>query len=84
VDERGEVLRYESEARGFPEKFPIDRLVETESWDNVTVGGSSYWVPVAASLNIVQADGTAWSVRIEYRNHRHFEASAGINYAPMK
>ena len=60
VDERGEVLRYESEASGMPEKFPFDRLIETESWDYVTIGGSSYLVSVAASLSIFQADGTAW------------------------
>ena len=84
VDQRGEVLRYESEASGMPEKFPFDRLIETESWDYVTIGRSSYLVSVAASLSIFQADGTAWSVNIEYRNYRHFEASAGITYEPIK
>lgn len=84
VDERGEVLRYESEARGMPEKFPFDRLIETEAWDYVTIGGSSYLVSVAASLSIFQADGTAWSVNIDYRNYRHFQTSAGISYEPSK
>ena len=84
VDERGEVLRYESEASGFPEGYPFDRLVETESWGDVTIGGASYWAPVAASLSVVRADGRGWWVRIEYRNHRHFEASTGITYGPVK
>jgi methyl-accepting chemotaxis protein len=38
----------------------------------VAIGESSYLVSVAASLSIFQADGTAWSVNIEYRNYRHF------------
>jgi hypothetical protein len=84
VDERGEVLRYECEASGFPEKSPFDRVIETESWDYVTIGGSSRLVPVAASMSLFQTDGTAWAVRIEYRNHRHFEASAAVTYGPGK
>jgi CubicO group peptidase (beta-lactamase class C family) len=84
IDERGEVLRYECEGRGVPEKFLLERVVETESWDYVTIGGSSYLVPVAASMSLFQADGTAWLARIEYRNHRHFESSAAVMYAPGK
>ncbi len=84
VDERGEVLRYECEASGFPEKSPFDRITETESWDYVTIGESSHLVTVAAGLSLYNADGSAWVVRIEYRNHRHFEGSAAIKFGPEK
>ena len=79
---RAEVLHYECEAGGFPEKFSIDRSVEAESWDYVIIGGSTYLVPVAVSWGIQVRDGAAWLMKVEYRNHRHFEASSKLGFGP--
>lgn len=79
---RAQVLRYECETGGFPETFGIDRSVETESWDYVIIGGSTYLVPVAVSWGIQVRDGGAWLVKVEYRNHRHFEASSRVGFGP--
>ncbi len=81
---RADILRYESEGGGFPEKFPVDRVFDTESWEYRTIGGSSYPVPVSAAFSTLDADGTAESMRVEYRNHRHFEASTKVTYGPGK
>ena len=79
---RAEVLRFECEAGGFPEKFGIDRSIETESWDYVIIGGSTYLVPVAVTFGFKSANGAAWLVKVEYRNHRHFEASSKLGFGP--
>jgi CubicO group peptidase (beta-lactamase class C family) len=79
---RAEVHRYECEAGGFPEKFGIDRSVEAESWDYVMIGGSTYLVPVAVTFGIQVANGAAWLIKAEYRNHRHFEASSRLGFGP--
>ena len=81
---RAEVLRFESEGAGFPEKFGTDRVVLNESWDYVAIGGKSHLVPAAATLSVLHADGSALRAAIEYRNHRHFEASTHFTYGPGK
>ena len=66
----------------FPEKFGIDRSVETESWDYVLIGGSTYLVPVAVTWGLHLDNGSAWLFKVEYRNHRHFEASSKLGFGP--
>jgi CubicO group peptidase (beta-lactamase class C family) len=79
---RAEVLYYECESGGFPEEIHIDRAVETESWDYVIVGGSAHLVPVAVTWSTQLEDGSAWLFKVEYRNHRHFEASSKLDFGP--
>lgn len=79
---RAEVLYYECAAGGFPEMFGIDRSVETESWDYVTIGGSTYLVPVAVTWRVHIDNGSAWLFKVEYRNYRHFEASSKLGFGP--
>ncbi|SPE39034.1 exported hypothetical protein [Candidatus Sulfopaludibacter sp. SbA3] len=44
---RGNTIRYEDEASGFPEKYGLERVIWVDSWDYVTIGQSSHLVPVA-------------------------------------
>jgi hypothetical protein len=79
---RAEVLNYECAAGGFPEGFGIDRSVETESWDYIIIGGSTHLVPVAVTWRVYVDDGSATLFKVEYRNHRHFEASSKLSFGP--
>jgi CubicO group peptidase (beta-lactamase class C family) len=79
---RAEVLYLECATGGFPETFGIDRSVETESWDYVIIGGSTHLVPVAVTWRVHIDNGSAWLFKVEYRNHRHFEASSKLGFGP--
>jgi hypothetical protein len=75
----GELLRLEQKVTGFPSEFPFVEFDKEIAWDNVTIGDTSYLLPVATNF-LVQVQGTEWTVKAEYKNHRHFEASSRINY----
>jgi len=77
---RGNVIRYEDESSGFPEKFGLDRVMWADSWDYVTIGGTSHVVPVASDFVVSAAGGTSYRVTAEYKNHRHFEASTNVTF----
>ncbi len=81
---RAEVVHCEFEGVGFPEKFGADDFYQAGSWDYVTIGGSTYLVPVGAREIVVAANGTLFLSTVAYRNHRHFEAAANITYNPGK
>jgi hypothetical protein len=77
---RGSVIRYEDESSGFPEKFGVDRVMWGDSWDYVTIGGTSHIVPIASDLLVSTQGGTSYRVIAEYKNHRHFEASTNVTF----
>ena len=77
---RGNVVRYEEEASGFPEKFGKDRGTVTESWDYMKIGDVAYLLPVSAEIGARRSDGSAGRVDVEYKNHRHFEAATSITF----
>jgi hypothetical protein len=76
----GRVFRYQEERSGFPEKFGTDRSIVTESWDYVKIGDATYLLPVSAEDVVRRSDGIAGKVIIEYKNHRHFEASTSVTF----
>ena len=78
--ERGNVVRYEEEASGFPEDFFADRRLIWEAWDYVKIGEVSYLVPVTAEFVSCRAEGITRRVTVQYRNHRHFESSTNITF----
>ena len=77
---RGNLLRYQEEAAGYPEAFGIDRHTITESWDYVKIGESTYLLPISAEFVVRHSDGTAGKVTVDYKNHRHFESAANITF----
>jgi hypothetical protein len=77
---RGNVVRYQEEAAGFPEKFGKDRGTMTQSWDYVKIGDATYLLPTSAEFVARRSDGSAGRVLVEYQNHRHFEAATSVTF----
>jgi hypothetical protein len=78
--DRGNVVRYEEEAAGFPEKFVKDRGTVAQSWDYVKIGDGTYLLPISAEFVARRSDGSAGRVLVEYKNHRHFEAATSVTF----
>jgi hypothetical protein len=74
------VLRCDYQGTGFPEKFAYDRYTVTDLWGYVTVGGSSYLVPISAGVDVRMSDGSMERAITEYKNHRHFEAATSVTF----
>ena len=79
-DPGGNVIQLEEEADQFPGEFEIAQRTEEVTWDYVKIGDASHLLPVAANFLILYSSGSRWRVEVEYRNHRHFGASANITF----
>jgi len=79
-DPGGSVLQVDDEAGGFPADFEFARKEEHMFWDYVKIGEGSHLLPVRANFLVVYSDGTRYRVEVEYKNHRHFEASTKITF----
>jgi hypothetical protein len=76
-DPGGNVIRYEEEAK-FPEDWDIDRHTVVESWDYVRIGDATHLLPVRVEITGGSPEGYWSRADVEYKNHRHFEASTNI------
>lgn len=74
------MVRYEEEAIGYPEDFGIDRHTVVESWDYVRIGDAVHLLPVRVEITGRGATGYWVRDSVEYKNHRHFEASSNLVY----
>ena len=81
-DPGGNLLYCEEVASEFPKGFGADPFRQTESWDWVKIGDASYLLPVATEILGGFAPGDLWHVTVEYKNHRHFEASTTLTFEP--
>jgi hypothetical protein len=79
-DASGNVLQLDEEAAGFPEDFELAQRNEEVSWANVKIGEQFHLLPVAANFLILYSSGTRSRIEVEYKNHRHFEASSNISF----
>ncbi len=79
-DPGGNMVRYEEEAIGYPEDFGIDRHTVVESWDYVRIGDAVHLLPVRVEITGRGATGYWVRDSVEYKNHRHFEASSNLVY----
>ena len=79
-DPGGSVIQVDDEAGEFPADFEFARRQEHMFWDYVKIGESSHLLPVRADFLVVYSDGTRYRVEVEYKNHRHFEASTKITF----
>jgi hypothetical protein len=77
-DPGGHVRRFETETAGFPKDFPMERVTVVETWDYVKIGDATFLVPVDAEIVALTANGVWSRVVVEFRNHRHFDASTNI------
>ena len=76
----GNVVELEEDARGFPEDFELAGREERITWDAVKIGDISYWVPVRATCVAAYYSGTKFRIEVEFKNHRHFEASTNVTF----
>jgi hypothetical protein len=79
-DPGGSVVLFEEEASEFPKGFGSDPLKQTTSWEYVTIGDASHLLPVAEEIYGGFTFADLWHVVVEYKNHRHFEASTNITF----
>jgi hypothetical protein len=79
-DASGRVIRFEVECSGIPPAFRVLEQKEALIWDNVKIGDTSHWLPVAFDFVFRWATGTVWHADVEYRNHRHFEAATRVTF----
>jgi hypothetical protein len=76
----GNVLQFEEEAFGFPKGFAFITRHQVMAWDSVKIGEVSYWLPVSAEFTWTHTTPLRKRAVVEYRNHRHFESTADIQY----
>jgi hypothetical protein len=78
-DAGGNVIQMEYETIGGPAEFSgSDKAVL--SWDFVKIGDAFYLLPVAAEYVFTFSSGDMWHIVVQYKNHRHFEASANVTF----
>jgi hypothetical protein len=79
-DPSGSVIQADDEAGGFPADFEFAGREEHFFWDYVKIGANSHLLPVRANFLVVYSSGTRYRVEVEYKNHRHFEASTTVTF----
>lgn len=83
VDEQtGNTLELEETAYDFPQGFNITESYKRTVWGNVVINGATHLLPVASEFLVHFAGGYVWMVKVEYRNHRHFETASSITFQP--
>jgi hypothetical protein len=80
-DPAGNIIQLDEEATGFPKEIQFAERQEHISWDYVRIGEDSHLLPVRANFLVRYYDGTHYRIEIEYKNHRHFEASSNVTFA---
>ncbi len=81
LDEPGNnVIQVDDEARDFPPDFEFAQREEHVYWDHVKIGEASHLLPIRANFLVLYRSGTRYRVEIEYKNHRHFEASSNVTF----
>ena len=79
-DPDGNVIQVDDEADEFPADFEFAGREEHISWDYVKIGDNSHLLPVRVNFLVSYSEGTRYRVEVEYKNHRHFEASTNITF----
>ena len=80
VDETdGNVVQTEMRLSGVPSE--LGGGSETiYSWDYVSIGNSSWLLPVVTDFVWMSPAGDTWRVTAQYKNHRHFEAVTAVHF----
>jgi hypothetical protein len=79
-DPAGTVVQVDDQASGFPADFEFAGRDEQMFWDYVKIGENSHLLPVRAHFLVSYSSGTRYRVEVEYKNHRHFEASSKVTF----
>jgi hypothetical protein len=78
--ERGDLIEFEEDAGGFPSGFKFAERRERVTWDYVRIGEASHLLPVSATFTVLYTNGVHYRVEVQFRNHRHFEASTDVTF----
>jgi hypothetical protein len=76
----GNVLQLDEDAIGFPSEFELAERQEQISWESVKIGEDSHLLPVRATCLAVFGSGARYRIEVEFKNHRHFEASSNVTF----
>ncbi len=76
----GNVIQFDEETAGFPAGFGLANRREEVSWDYVKIGDATHLLPIGANFEVAYSNGNRARVDVEYKNHRHFEASTNITF----
>lgn len=79
-DPAGSIIQLDEEATGFPKEIQFAERDEHISWDYVKIGAEAHLLPVRANFLVRYYDGTHYRIEVEYKNHRHFEATSNITF----
>jgi hypothetical protein len=79
-DPGGNIIQLDEEAKGFPTEIQFAEREEHISWDYVKIGEDTHLLPVRANFLVRYYDGTRYRIEVEYKNHRHFEASSSVTF----
>jgi hypothetical protein len=79
-DPGGSVIQVDEESKGFPADFEFAGREEHVFWDYVKIGEDLHLLPVRVNFLVRYSDGTRYRVEVQYRNHRHFEASTNVTF----
>jgi hypothetical protein len=78
--QEGSVIQVDDQSDGFPADFEFAGREEHIFWDYVKIGDNSHLLPVRVNFLVHYSSGTRYRVEVEYKNHRHFEASSNITF----
>jgi hypothetical protein len=79
-DAQGNLMEFEEDASGFPPGFKFAERRERVTWDYVKIGEASHLLPVSATFTVLYSNGAKYRVEVQFRNHRHFEASTDVTF----
>ena len=79
-DPSSSVIQVDDYADPFPAEFEFAGREEHIFWDYVKIGENAHLLPVRANFLVSYSSGTRYRVEVEYKNHRHFEASTNVTF----
>ena len=81
IDEAaGNILQLDETASEFPAEIQFAEREEHIAWNYVKIGDEAHLLPVRARFQVRYYDGTHYRIEVEYKNHRHFEASTNVTF----
>ncbi len=74
------MIELEEDSRGFPPEFELAEREEHIYWDRVKIGDETHLLPVRATCVAVYYSGERYRIEVEFKNHRHFQASTKVTF----
>lgn len=76
----GDLIQLDDATIGFPTSSAWVRVEHETIWDRVKIGDAPHLLPVSASQVVYFSRGHLEAIKIQYANHRHFEANSNITF----